>query len=46
MQDSTRISLTEQFHDDVAFVEKLLNRTDLPWPTGYSEPAGEVSNVR
>ena len=46
MLDSTRTSLTELFRDDAAFVEKLLDRTDLPWPADYFEPAQEVGNVR
>lgn len=44
--DSTWTSLTELFRDDAAFVEKLLDRTDLPRLADFFEPAQEVSNVR
>lgn len=46
MQDNTRILLTTQFKDDVAFVEQLLDRNDLPWPTAKLIPVGESRRVK
>lgn len=46
MHEDTRTFLTAQFRDDVAFVEQLLNRTDLPWPTRNSKRALEKSSAR
>lgn len=45
MHDDTRRLLTAKFCEDVAFVEHLLNRTDLPWHTAKSKPAGERRRV-